>query len=594
MGDRDDAVRDELARVLASDAFVASPMLAAFLRYVVEETLAGRDDRLKAYSIAVGALGRAQTFDPNDNPLVRVQARRLRLALRRHYEGRADLRLRIELPLGTYVPLFHDVAAAAEPAAGPAREAEDAAECDAPSLPLPLPEPAETSPPPPTPPPPTRGERRGAVIGAVALLLAGIAIGAVATRWREVAVAPPSPPPEVAVAPVASRNLDASRLLPLVVVEVEVRNAALLGFDGEIFRNRIETFAQRFDDTVVISRRSPDYPAPAGQPLYRLHFIADRDGTGIRLYYRLLHAGDERLVRSGDLALRTEPAAKETMPRETPPELALVRDLVQLHGAITRDLADLDDISSELTCLGQAWHYFTEPTADNNRIARSCLTPVVAENPRLVPALTMLGAMYLCDYRQGFADSAEDPLVRADVLLRRAGRIAPASSAPHRILLNLLHLRGDTAAALVAGARAIELNPEDMNAVGAYGSLLARIGRYEEALTLLRRAAADMDSPPRWMQYFTFLALNNLGRTDEADRQVALFEGTRSSLFLTAVAIRAHRRGDAAGAGAALEALATLEPDFVVDRRTFLRRRGLADAVIDRLAVDLPPPVARR
>ncbi len=81
MSNSDERVLAELGRILASEPFAASPMLASFLRYVVEETIAGRGDRLKAYTIAIGALERSDDFDPNDNPLVRVQARRLRQAL---------------------------------------------------------------------------------------------------------------------------------------------------------------------------------------------------------------------------------------------------------------------------------------------------------------------------------------------------------------------------------------------------------------------------------------------------------------------------------------------------------------------------------
>jgi hypothetical protein len=100
-------VEHALRRVLASDPFVNAPALAAFLNFIVRETLAGREDRIKAYTIAVGALDRPPDFDPNENPLVRVQARRLRAALDRYHltDGR-DAPLRIELPIGSYVPLF--------------------------------------------------------------------------------------------------------------------------------------------------------------------------------------------------------------------------------------------------------------------------------------------------------------------------------------------------------------------------------------------------------------------------------------------------------------------------------------------------------
>jgi hypothetical protein len=101
-----DALRS-LDTVLASARFRACPRLASFLRFVVMATLNGRGDRLKGYTIAIGALGRAESFDPQSDPIVRVEAVRLRRALARYYaaEG-ARNPVAIELPLGGYVPVF--------------------------------------------------------------------------------------------------------------------------------------------------------------------------------------------------------------------------------------------------------------------------------------------------------------------------------------------------------------------------------------------------------------------------------------------------------------------------------------------------------
>jgi len=102
-----DEVRAALERIAGSEAFRACPQLVAFLRYVVEATLRGGQDRIKGYTIAVEALGRGDDFDPQDDPIVRVEAMRLRRALQRYYaNGGSDDVLRIELPLGSYVPVF--------------------------------------------------------------------------------------------------------------------------------------------------------------------------------------------------------------------------------------------------------------------------------------------------------------------------------------------------------------------------------------------------------------------------------------------------------------------------------------------------------
>jgi hypothetical protein len=98
-------IRQALLRISSSGAFIRSPQLITFLSFIVEEELAGRGERLKGYTIGVHALGRSKDFDPNADPIVRVEARRLRLALKSYYafEGLGD-NLVIDLPVGSYRP----------------------------------------------------------------------------------------------------------------------------------------------------------------------------------------------------------------------------------------------------------------------------------------------------------------------------------------------------------------------------------------------------------------------------------------------------------------------------------------------------------
>lgn len=95
--------RSCLARVLASSCFVHSDRQQRFLEFIVTETLAGRTDRLKGYTIAVQVFDRDASFDPAVDAIVRVEAARLRAKLREYYggEGRADP-VRFELPKGAY------------------------------------------------------------------------------------------------------------------------------------------------------------------------------------------------------------------------------------------------------------------------------------------------------------------------------------------------------------------------------------------------------------------------------------------------------------------------------------------------------------
>ena len=104
-------VRSVLENILASPQFASSPQVSATLRYVVEETLEARADRIKAYSIAIDVLNKSPEFDPSSNPIVRVLARRLRGTLAGYYntpEG-AEQPIVITIPKGSYVPVFTEV-----------------------------------------------------------------------------------------------------------------------------------------------------------------------------------------------------------------------------------------------------------------------------------------------------------------------------------------------------------------------------------------------------------------------------------------------------------------------------------------------------
>ena len=126
-------VQEELQRILASPQFEASDRNRRFFTYVVEETLAGRGERIKAYNIATMVFGRDDTFDPQLDPVVRMEARRLRRSLERFYlvEGAANA-VRIAIPKGSYMPKFLNAAVAQRAANS---HAHDLTQESAPALP---------------------------------------------------------------------------------------------------------------------------------------------------------------------------------------------------------------------------------------------------------------------------------------------------------------------------------------------------------------------------------------------------------------------------------------------------------------------------
>lgn len=85
-------VEAQLARMLDSETFRGAERSRSLLRFIVEETLHGRADRLKDYTLGSEALGRGEGFDPRTDPIARVEASRLRSRLDLYYatEGATD------------------------------------------------------------------------------------------------------------------------------------------------------------------------------------------------------------------------------------------------------------------------------------------------------------------------------------------------------------------------------------------------------------------------------------------------------------------------------------------------------------------------
>lgn len=100
-------IQTELERIVASAKFRDSAALRELLRYVVERTLAGRENEIKEYNLGLEVFHRPPEYDPRRDAIVRVQASLLRKKLAAYYsdEG-SDSELHIDLPRGGYIPRF--------------------------------------------------------------------------------------------------------------------------------------------------------------------------------------------------------------------------------------------------------------------------------------------------------------------------------------------------------------------------------------------------------------------------------------------------------------------------------------------------------
>ena len=102
-----DQVEAEMGKILSSRVFHGTKLLGRLLRFIVDQSIAGNAGSLKESVLGVDVFGRGPGFDPRMDPIVRVDARRLRSRLAEYYstEGASDPVI-IELPKGHYAPVF--------------------------------------------------------------------------------------------------------------------------------------------------------------------------------------------------------------------------------------------------------------------------------------------------------------------------------------------------------------------------------------------------------------------------------------------------------------------------------------------------------
>lgn len=109
-------VNQHLDQALSSPLFRKAERQSRFLRFVVDAALRSPEVTIKEFDIGIAVYDRRSDYDPRTDPIVRVEAARLRARLREYYEVTPPERVRIDIPKGQYVPKF--IAVEEEPTGG--------------------------------------------------------------------------------------------------------------------------------------------------------------------------------------------------------------------------------------------------------------------------------------------------------------------------------------------------------------------------------------------------------------------------------------------------------------------------------------------
>jgi Flp pilus assembly protein TadD/TolB-like protein len=550
-----EAVRVALERILSSTEFTPAPKLGSFLRFVVEATLTGRADRIKSYTIGVEALGRKESFDPHTDPIVRVEAGRLRKALARYYAGvGADCAILIDLPVGSYVPSF-----------GRRKIERDSVEPGA-----------------------IAHLARGltavtAVACTVGLVVAGIFIAVIAGFSRSSVLPPATEGMRTAAADTATTGVVTTGSgMPIVVVApLQTSGAAASEPTPDGFQRKLRAALARFDEIQVSSE-----PAPRPGTAYRISATLEYQPSDASLSLQLHDGSDGRVAWSKDfeqLAIAGDRLAVEN---------GIVRKvattLAQPYGVIyALELAKVsnNDRGLRYHCLLQAMEYRrSDDFAAPGRV-RACLEHAIALHPTFAGGLAALSRLQLQDYYAG-NNLDQAPLDQALKTALRAVELAPESARAHQALMNALFSRGEVSAALAEGERAVALNPNDMTVLVGYGIRVAGSGDLERGRALLYEAAAQSPVRPPVLNFALFLCAHLLGDDKTASYNASLLTSETDRLALLAQALDALRSGDRARAERKISKLVTLYPSWRSDPRR-LERILPSAALRQRLAQDL-------
>lgn len=470
-----EAALDEL---LGWQEIARSPQLASFLAYVVSAKLRGEEAGIKAYAIAVDVFGRPSSFDPQADPIVRVQARRLRGLLEDFYStGLARSGVRISLPVGRYIPEFSFLAAVAAAPNDRAGAAPGGATATR------------------SPGPWWTAAQLWRPLVLFAVLVGGVGLAAYLS-------------PRTGVSDSAASLVPAR---PVVVVGAFDNLSGYSAVDAVMaaLGTRIAEDLSRFEELDVrgAATRSAPADALAGDAL-TLGGVAMRFGDGFRVTASLTDGPGGEVIWSAN-ASRPAPGA-EIDDVVAGLSRSIVREIAPFRGALhMRGRAWLNDQVGALPAVNSyvcllRYHYARERMrAVDIAAAIDCLDRLFREEPET--SATLAAKAWLeanAALNEATPDGPIPPgLAQSVSHAAQAAEMAPQSSFALAQLAEAQDWMGQVGAAQETFAAAISLNPLNTDARAAYAIALGRAGEWEHAEEQAQLALADAAFPSPWYYY---------------------------------------------------------------------------------------------
>jgi adenylate cyclase len=569
------AIREALERILASADFDASERNRRFLRHVVEETLAGRADRIKGYSVAMAVFDREASFDPQIDPIVRIEASRLRRSLDHYYltSGQNDA-ICVSISKGGYVPTF-----TARESADPTIDLPGAALPASPPRPA---DPASIGPPEAHP----LRENLGRLPRWLPWHVILVTIVALVAVWRLGAL--PWPPltqteatrrqgPAVVIAPLEEGDAEATRLHlgPGLTREViaalsRYKNLFVFGTDTSLQigpEKSADALAQQLSADYVLSGNISTTP------------------ERIRLLVSLVDAKTGRHLWSQSFESPVVPARIV----DTQAEIArrVVDSIAQPYGAIYDDKivglagkAPKQFSSYECVLLFHAYWRRTDIALYPS--VQDCLERTIVDDPDYADAWAALALTYADQVRFGVRPGSVDgdPLERALPLAQRAVILAPDAPLGYQAQHLVFWLRHDVEQSFAAARAGLARSPNNAELLADLGGRLCLRGRFEDGLPLLTEAFARNPGQPTIYRLGFFLAHYMAGRFDEALTEASKIDQRNNRFTHIAQAIAYAQLGRKTEATAEIDLLLKLSPNYGDRVVSDLQDRNVAPEII--------------
>ena len=529
--------------------------------------------------MALAVFGRDEKFDPGADPVVRLEAGRLRRTLATYYvDAGKDDDVRITIPKGAYVPHFEwqERASTAGPYQTPKddRKLSQARGYNASVDNEPrtgLSEIADIA----------RLRRPGVRKAAAYLAVAVAAVAVASGAWLWFGQKAPDMANErnASVVVLPFQSMGASE------ITTPIANGVTQELVGNLLRFPDFRLYRATDDEGLNTSRDP---VQLGRDL-NVTFVVDGSvqvaGQKVRINGRLLDTGTGEIVWSGSFDRALEPGNLLDMEADLASSIAT--ELGEPYGVVSEVMSwRLAKSSSpsmpSYLCVLQAYEYRRAFEDALYQPARACIMRAVVSDPDYADAWAMLGWLHLEAVRQDMVPEAEHSAEMAAALAAagHALQLDPQNQRGLEALAAIAFSNGDYAESERLQRVAVALNPNNPEALAQLGWRLAVRGKFDEGIPLLDKAISRSVNPPGW--YFHLISFHDYLKGDYASALAAAQRSASqgSAVGLSLAAISHAKLGNMEAARDDLAAMAAAWPLLARDPAAAYRKFQAEDQLI--------------